>query len=113
VNGGTLQPPGLDRARKREANQVAPRSGGIRPEITERLPTIERRCLFMCSIFGIQSKSIDLSVLKECFDRTISRGPDMSRFVEIPYGPYICLGCLAWMFFGPRLVSAYLSLFTP
>ena len=40
----------------------------------------------MCSIFGIQSKSIDLSVLKECFDRTISRGPDMSRFVEIPCG---------------------------
>ena len=40
----------------------------------------------MCSIFGIQSKSIDPSVLKECFDRTISRGPDMSRFVEIPCG---------------------------
>lgn len=37
----------------------------------------------------------------------------IGRFVEIPYGPYICLGCLAWMFFGPRLVSAYLSLFTP
>ena len=35
----------------------------------------------------------------------------LGRFVEIPYGPYICLGCLAWMFFGPWLVSAYLSLF--
>ena len=33
------------------------------------------------------------------------------RFVEIPYGPYICLGCLAWMFFGPELVTAYLGLF--
>jgi leader peptidase (prepilin peptidase)/N-methyltransferase len=33
------------------------------------------------------------------------------RFVEIPYGPYICLGCLAWMFWGPRLVHWYLSLF--
>ena len=32
------------------------------------------------------------------------------RFVEIPFGPYICLGCLAWMFCGPELVSAYLSL---
>ena len=32
------------------------------------------------------------------------------RFVEIPFGPYICLGCLAWMFYGPELVSAYLSL---
>ena len=32
------------------------------------------------------------------------------RFVEIPYGPYICLGCLVWMFFGPELVSWYLRL---
>ena len=40
----------------------------------------------MCSIFGIQSKSVDPAVLKACFDRTISRGPDMSRFVETPCG---------------------------
>lgn len=40
----------------------------------------------MCSIFGIQSKCIDLSILKEHFDKTISRGPDMSRFIEIPCG---------------------------
>ena len=33
----------------------------------------------MCSIFGIQSKSIASSLLKECFERTISRGPDMSQ----------------------------------
>ena len=32
------------------------------------------------------------------------------RFVEIPYGPYICLGCLAWMFYRPELVAAYLGL---
>ena len=32
------------------------------------------------------------------------------KFVEIPYGPYICLGCLAWMFWGPELVSWYLGL---
>ena len=32
------------------------------------------------------------------------------RFVEIPYGPYICLGCLAWMFFGIELVNWYLKL---
>ena len=31
------------------------------------------------------------------------------RFVEIPYGPYICMGCLAWMFWGPELVSWYLE----
>lgn len=32
------------------------------------------------------------------------------RFVEIPYGPYICMGCLAWMFWGPELVNWYLRL---
>ena len=35
----------------------------------------------------------------------------LGRMVEIPYGPYICMGCLAWMFFGPRLVAFYLNLF--
>ena len=34
----------------------------------------------------------------------------LGKFVEIPYGPYICLGCLAWMFYGPELVGAYLHL---
>ena len=32
------------------------------------------------------------------------------KFVEIPYGPYICLGCLTWMFWGPELVGWYLRL---
>ena len=35
----------------------------------------------------------------------------LGRFVAIPYGPYICLGCLAWMFFGQELVTWYLGLF--
>lgn len=35
----------------------------------------------------------------------------LGRFVAIPYGPYICLGCLAWMFFGAELVTWYLGLF--
>lgn len=39
---------------------------------------------FMCSIFGIQSKSVDPALLQACFDRTASRGSDMSRMVEIP-----------------------------
>ena len=34
----------------------------------------------------------------------------LGRFVEIPYGPYICLGCLVWMFEGPEFVSWYVSL---
>ena len=34
----------------------------------------------------------------------------LGKFVAIPYGPYICLGCLAWMFYGPELVGWYLNL---
>ncbi len=34
----------------------------------------------------------------------------LGKFVAIPYGPYICLGCLAWMFYGPQLVNWYISL---
>lgn len=33
-------------------------------------------------------------------------------FAEIPYGPYICLGCLVWMFWGPQFVDWYLHLLT-
>ena len=40
----------------------------------------------MCSIFGIEGKSIPEEKLRESFDRTISRGPDMSRFIEISRG---------------------------
>ena len=32
------------------------------------------------------------------------------KFVEIPYGPYICMGCLVWMFYGNELVDWYLGL---
>ena len=35
----------------------------------------------------------------------------LGKFLEIPYGPYICLGCLAWMFYGPEMVRWYLNLF--
>ena len=34
----------------------------------------------------------------------------LGRFTEIPYGPYICLGCLVWMFWGPKLVNAYMEM---
>ncbi len=33
------------------------------------------------------------------------------KFVEIPYGPYICMGCLAYAFFGGEIVQFYLQLF--
>ena len=40
----------------------------------------------MCSIFGIEGKSIPMEQLQACFDRTVSRGPDMSAMVELPCG---------------------------
>ena len=39
----------------------------------------------MCSIFGVTGKKFPADLLRTCFNRTISRGPDMSRFE--PYGP--------------------------
>ena len=36
----------------------------------------------------------------------------LGRFTEIPYGPYICLGCLVWMFWGTELVNAYMEVLT-
>ena len=34
----------------------------------------------------------------------------LGRLVAIPYGPYICLACLVWMFRGPQVVNWYLNL---
>jgi len=34
----------------------------------------------------------------------------LGRFTAIPFGPYLCLGCLAWMFAGPELVAFYLRI---
>ncbi|MDO4549499.1 MAG: asparagine synthase B, partial [Clostridia bacterium] len=39
----------------------------------------------MCSIIGVDGK-IDEKVLREHFDRTISRGPDMTRLIKTPVG---------------------------
>ena len=36
----------------------------------------------------------------------------LGGFTPIPYGPYICMGCLAWMFYGPQLVNWYMHLIT-
>ena len=35
----------------------------------------------------------------------------LGKFVEIPFGPYICLGSLTWMFRGPEIVDWYTKLF--
>lgn len=44
----------------------------------------------MCSIMGYTAKDIRLEDLLKGFDKTVSRGPDMSRTLETPAG---------WLFF--------------
>ena len=56
--------------------------------------------LILSSVFG---SAVGLSAVALSKTR-------LGRFTEIPYGPYICLGCVVWMFWGPKLVDAYLSL---
>ena len=60
----------------------------------------------MCSILGVQSKSVDPALLKQCFGRTVSRGPDMSRFVEIPCG-YLGFHRLAIMGLDDRAMQPF------
>ncbi len=40
----------------------------------------------MCSIIGYPGSAINMAKFKECFDRTISRGPDMTKIVETGKG---------------------------
>jgi asparagine synthase (glutamine-hydrolysing) len=40
----------------------------------------------MCSIMGYAGSTISMAKFKECFDRTISRGPDMSKVVATGKG---------------------------
>ena len=41
---------------------------------------------FMCSIMGLTTKKLKCDDFKEFFDRTVSRGPDMSRIMETETG---------------------------
>ena len=50
----------------------------------------------MCSIMGFTDKSIPMETMRTFFDRTISRGPDMSRVVEVG-GGWLCFHRLAIM----------------
>ena len=34
----------------------------------------------------------------------------LGGFTAIPFGPYLCAGCLAWMFRGPEVLNWYVSL---
>jgi asparagine synthase (glutamine-hydrolysing) len=40
----------------------------------------------MCSIIGFEKRSIPLELAKAGFDKTLSRGPDMSRFIQVGSG---------------------------
>jgi len=55
----------------------------------------------MCSIMGFTTRSIPYEKMKECFDRTASRGPDMSRIVETGSG-WLCFHRLAIMGLHPE-----------
>ena len=51
---------------------------------------------FMCAIMGFSKKTLSKEAVREYFDRTLSRGPDMSRILETPSG-YLCFHRLAVM----------------
>ena len=58
---------------------------------------IIRRCIFiMCAIMGFTKKSRTREEILPYFDRTLSRGPDMSSVVETPSG-WLCFHRLAIM----------------
>lgn len=50
----------------------------------------------MCSIMGLTTKKLQQKDFQEFFDKTISRGPDMSRVLETKSG-YLCFHRLAIM----------------
>ena len=50
----------------------------------------------MCSIMGFSKKTLTKEELLPYFDRTVSRGPDMSRIIETPSG-WLCFHRLAIM----------------
>ncbi len=50
----------------------------------------------MCSIMGFADKALTKEELLPYFDRTLSRGPDMSRIIETASG-YLCFYRLAIM----------------
>ena len=55
----------------------------------------------MCSIMGFEKKTVGKEEFQPFFDRTVSRGPDMSRIVETPSG-WLCFHRLAIMGLTPE-----------
>ena len=55
----------------------------------------------MCSIMGFEKQELSREELRPFFDRTVSRGPDMSRIVQTPSG-WLCFHRLAVMGLTPE-----------
>ena len=55
----------------------------------------------MCSIMAVESKTISPALLAEGFEKTLSRGPDMSRIIKTKTG-YLCFHRLAIMGLAPE-----------
>ena len=50
----------------------------------------------MCSIMGIEGYDVDVDTFKQGFDATVSRGPDMSKIIDVE-GGYLAFHRLAIM----------------
>ena len=50
----------------------------------------------MCAIMGFSTKKLDKHEIWEYFDRTLSRGPDMSKIMDTGSG-WLCFHRLAIM----------------
>ena len=68
------------------------------------------------ALFGPKAVLVTL-ILSSVFGSVIGLGlialskTRLGAFKAIPFGPFICLGCLAYMFFGAELVHWYVGLF--
>ena len=60
----------------------------------------------MCSIMAVESKTISPALLAEGFEKTLSRGPDMSRIIKTKTD-YLCFYRLAIMGLAPEGMQSF------
>lgn len=51
----------------------------------------------MCSIMGFCGSGVTFARFKECFDRTVSRGPDDTRYVDTGAACSASTGLRSWV----------------
>ncbi len=67
------------------------------------------------AIFGVEAVVVSL-VLSSLigsivgFAMVLLAKAKIGGFTAIPYGPFICAGCLSWMFYGPEIWQWYVKL---